>query len=129
MRWLRYGMLPQALVHDADRNLIALEIAVASSPDDAPHAAPTHDILEVNDYLLSCLYRSQIDRWFSGDAATFSPQDFGVPDEKQDLLSVMQRARLALQDRTTTDLYHVGMRRCGFIFHTDRIYFLLSMSP
>lgn len=113
MKWLRYGKPYISPVHRRGyTDFTAPEIMVAGAPDDAPYVAPTHDILEVNDYLLSGLHHSQIDRWFSGDAPTFLPQDLGVPDEKPNLATAMQRARLALADRSSTDLYHVGM--CSF---------------
>lgn len=127
MRWLRYGTSSDLSANNSFPNLRTIEITVASSPDDVPHVAPTHDILEVNDYLLTGLHRSQIDRWFDGGAAKFSPQDLGVPDEKQDLATVMKRARLALRDRTSTDLYHVGSRLSEPFFRADRILSLASM--
>lgn len=127
MRWLRYGKSSDFSANNLFPNLCTIEITVASSPDDVPHVAPTHDILEVNDYLLTGLHRSQIDRWFEGGAAKFSPQDLGVPDEKQDLATVMKRARLALRDRTSTDLYHVGSRLSEPFFRADRILSFASM--
>ncbi|KAH8102650.1 anaphase-promoting complex, cyclosome, subunit 4-domain-containing protein [Cristinia sonorae] len=38
---------------------------------------PRHDILEVNEYLISGLVDSPIDKWFTGQAPTFQPQELG----------------------------------------------------
>ena len=42
---------------------------------------------------MSGLVVSPIDKWFMGPVPRFSPQDLGVPGDKHDLSSAMQRAR------------------------------------
>ncbi|EPT04312.1 hypothetical protein FOMPIDRAFT_125581 [Fomitopsis schrenkii] len=60
--------------------------------------APRHDILEVNDYLMSGLVVSPIDRWFMGPVPQFSPHDLGVPGDWTDMKSTAQRARRVLKE-------------------------------
>ncbi|KAI0051696.1 hypothetical protein FA95DRAFT_1534014 [Auriscalpium vulgare] len=78
------------------------------NPTIDPHSlmTPRHDILEVNSYLISGLANNPIDEWFTKGPPTFSPQDLGVPTEKQSLTSVMERARRALQDPARMSLQH-----------------------
>ncbi len=47
--------------------------------DATSHPSPKHDILEVNEYLMSGLVVSSIDKWFMGLVPKFSPADLGVP--------------------------------------------------
>ncbi|KZT30397.1 hypothetical protein NEOLEDRAFT_1185228 [Neolentinus lepideus HHB14362 ss-1] len=60
--------------------------------------APKHDYLEVNNYLMSGLVVSPIDKWFMGPVPRFSPQDLGVLPEKYSLEEVMVRARRTMAD-------------------------------
>ncbi|TFY75344.1 hypothetical protein EWM64_g8669 [Hericium alpestre] len=81
------------------------------NPTVEPMQQPRHDILEVNSYLMSGLVDSEIDSWFFHGPPKFSPQDLGVPHEKQDLPSVINRARHALLEDSSTNLSHTVIRR------------------
>jgi len=72
-----------------------------------------HDILEVNEYLISGLINSQIDSWFTGAVPRSLSQDFGPLRERHDLPSVLQRARGALNDPAQVTLQHVSPRCLG----------------
>jgi len=83
---------------------------------------PEYDMLEVNHYLMSGLVVSSIDKWFMGPIPQFSPEDLGVPGDKQDLQSAIRRAQAVasnpaqmawqavgfLHDRVTTQVL-IGM--------------------
>ncbi|KAL6309999.1 anaphase-promoting complex, cyclosome, subunit 4-domain-containing protein [Sparassis latifolia] len=70
-----------------------------SSTEAHTQPPPKHDMLEVNDYLMSGLVVSPIDKWFMGPVPRFSPQDIGVLGDQHDLTTVLQRARSVLKDR------------------------------
>jgi len=55
-------------------------------------------MLEVNHYLMSGLVVSSIDKWFMGPISQLSPEDLGVPGDKQDLQSVLRRAQTVASD-------------------------------
>ncbi|PCH33624.1 hypothetical protein WOLCODRAFT_93867 [Wolfiporia cocos MD-104 SS10] len=79
---------------------IRYETLRANTPSDAHNQPiPRHDILEVNDYLMSGLVVSSIDKWFMGPVPGFLPHDLGVPERKQDLKAMMQKARGVLRDQ------------------------------
>ncbi|KAF7436837.1 hypothetical protein PC9H_003670 [Pleurotus ostreatus] len=54
-----------------------------------------YDVLEVNNYFMSGLQASPIDKWFVGPIPTFTPEDLGVPDQRQPLQEVLEKARQA----------------------------------
>ncbi|KAF4572895.1 hypothetical protein EYR36_007405 [Pleurotus pulmonarius] len=54
-----------------------------------------YDVLEVNNYFMSGLQASPIDKWFVGPIPNFTPEDFGVPSQRQPLQEVLERARQA----------------------------------
>lgn len=49
-----------------------------SNPDTHSQTAK-HDLLEVNEYFMSGLVVSSIDKWFMGPLPQFTPADLGVP--------------------------------------------------
>ncbi|TFK57285.1 hypothetical protein OE88DRAFT_1744863 [Heliocybe sulcata] len=57
-----------------------------------------HDFLEVNNYLMSGLVVSPIDKWFMGPVPRFSALDLGVSPGKHSLKEVMGRARRTMED-------------------------------
>ncbi|EMD42038.1 hypothetical protein CERSUDRAFT_42528 [Gelatoporia subvermispora B] len=65
-----------------------------------PHNPPPlrHDILEVNDYMMSGLVASPIDKWFMGPVPQLLPKDLGVATEPLELSTMMQKARHALKE-------------------------------
>lgn len=52
----------------------------AANPSNDNNATPRHDILEVNNYFISGLVVSSIDKWFMGPVPQFSARDLGVPE-------------------------------------------------
>ncbi|KAI5124653.1 hypothetical protein M0805_004261 [Coniferiporia weirii] len=68
------------------------ETARLSTTDRETAPLPRHDILEVNEYLMSGLVVSSIDRWFIGPVPQFSPDSIVAP-HTTDLRSVIDRAR------------------------------------
>lgn len=69
---------------------------INQSGDSAP--PPRHDFLEVNNYLMSGLVVSPIDKWFMGPVPQFSSQDLGIAPGGHDLEEVMERARRVIDD-------------------------------
>jgi hypothetical protein len=47
---------------------------------------------------MSGLVVSSIDKWFMGPIPQFSPEDLGVPGDKQDLQSAIKRAQAVASD-------------------------------
>jgi anaphase-promoting complex subunit 4 len=94
--WLRYGK----------RNFNHLVIAIyrthlettAANPTNDASPTPRHDILEVNNYFISGLVVSSIDKWFMGPVPQFLPKDLGVTGNEQGSATVLQRARAVTQD-------------------------------
>jgi anaphase-promoting complex subunit 4 len=81
-------------------NCLSLEAAQYNRPQGEPHQVvpPRHDILEVNEFLMSGLIVSSIDRWFIGPVPQFSMQHLtGVP-QPTTLHSVMEQARQLTDD-------------------------------
>ncbi|KAI0793487.1 anaphase-promoting complex, cyclosome, subunit 4-domain-containing protein [Abortiporus biennis] len=58
---------------------------------------PRHDLIEVNDYLVSGLVVSSIDRWFSGLAPNFTLASLDIPD-KPNLEQSLAAARQVLKN-------------------------------
>jgi anaphase-promoting complex subunit 4 len=65
-------------------------------------------MLEVNHYLISGLVVSSIDKWFMGPIPQFSPEDLGVPGDKQDLQSALRRAQAVTNDPSQMAWQAVG---------------------
>ena len=74
-----------------------LETAKLGSPE-AAHA-PKHDFLEVNEYLMSGLVVSSIDKWFLGPVPQFPP-DIIAPTHTEDLRTVIDHARAYATDNS-----------------------------
>ncbi|KAJ3750355.1 anaphase-promoting complex, cyclosome, subunit 4-domain-containing protein [Lentinula detonsa] len=62
-----------------------------------------HDILEVNQYLMSGLEKSMIDKWFMGPVPTFVPQDLGIPGYDLTVKAALRTAREYLDRRDPTE--------------------------
>ncbi|KAF9270239.1 hypothetical protein L218DRAFT_22909 [Marasmius fiardii PR-910] len=74
---------------------LRFEIAAANPSNETPPPIQ-HDILEVNQYLMSGLESSSIDKWFIGAVPNFSLQVLGVSSQDLLLPSALQHARQAL---------------------------------
>ena len=60
------------------------------------HPTPRHDILEVNNYFISGLMSSEVDRWFEGEIPKFQAHDLCVPEPGDGPLDdVLERATRA----------------------------------
>lgn len=59
-------------------------------------------MLEANQYMVSGLVVSSIDKWFMGPIPRFSKEDLGVPSDKHDLQHALRKARAAAADPTQT---------------------------
>lgn len=69
-----------------------------------------HDILEVNQYFMSGLTESSIDRWFTGPVPSFKSADLNIPELSGTTLSeVISRAREAVKDCERLPLCAVGV--------------------
>ncbi|KAJ3970282.1 anaphase-promoting complex, cyclosome, subunit 4-domain-containing protein [Lentinula raphanica] len=84
MAWLRY------------------ETVRLGPPTDTPNLL-RHDILEVNQYLMSGLEKSVIDKWFMGPVPTFAPQDLGIPGHDLTARDALERAREYLEHRVPSE--------------------------
>ncbi|KAJ3754331.1 anaphase-promoting complex, cyclosome, subunit 4-domain-containing protein [Lentinula raphanica] len=71
-------------------------------PTDTPNLL-RHDILEVNQYLMSGLEKSVIDKWFMGPVPTFAPQDLGIPGHDLTARDALERAREYLEHRVPSE--------------------------
>ncbi|KAJ2920191.1 hypothetical protein MD484_g211, partial [Candolleomyces efflorescens] len=70
-----------------------LRFEIVNAPGPAETNVPRHDILEVNNYLISGLASSEIDAWFDGKLDPFEPHHLGVPTVPSGTLaSVIRRA-------------------------------------
>ncbi|KAL0071986.1 hypothetical protein AAF712_000909 [Marasmius tenuissimus] len=74
---------------------LRFEIAAANPSNETPPPIQ-HDILEVNQYIMSGLESSIIDKWFSGAGPSFSLQELGIPAHDLSLPTVLHDAREAL---------------------------------
>ncbi|KLO20277.1 hypothetical protein SCHPADRAFT_918366 [Schizopora paradoxa] len=86
-----------------------------SSPD-GTHV-PRHDILEVNEYLMSGLAASSIDKWFIGPVPHFSPGLLATP-HTDSLRTSIDRARQFLAD--PSNLTWPPITRRKDLSHLDR---------
>ncbi|KAL1737184.1 anaphase-promoting complex, cyclosome, subunit 4-domain-containing protein [Schizophyllum commune] len=73
------------------------ETARARNPAATELPPPTHDLLEVNNFMEHSLAGSVIDGWFIGGAPSFPPFEIGMPAQSS-LTSVLARARKAASD-------------------------------
>lgn len=85
--------------------LTALSETVLLGPSsETPNSTPLrHDILEVNQYLMSGLEKSVIDQWFMGPVPTFVPQDLGIPGYNLTVRAALQKAREYLDHRDPSE--------------------------
>jgi anaphase-promoting complex subunit 4 len=86
--------LPRRIVCDAEVFTVS---AIIRDTVENP-LPPRHDVLEVNNYFMSGLVVSSIDKWFMGPVPQFSPRDLGVPASKQNLTEVLKRAKSVMRD-------------------------------
>lgn len=59
-------------------------------------------MLEANQYMVSGLVVSSIDKWFMGPIPRFSSEDLGVPSDKHDLQQALKKARVAATNPSQT---------------------------
>jgi anaphase-promoting complex subunit 4 len=97
--WLRYGTAdPPPMPSSIEKSHDDAEVARTHTGDPPPAPPPLrHDVLRVNEYLVSGLEQSPLDRFFTGPIPRFTLQDIGVPRADMDLAATMARARLATQ--------------------------------
>ena len=91
------------------RRVNVAEIAKnAQAPDSQVHIPPRYDIMQANEYMMSGLAESVLDKWFSGQAPKFSLEELGsVGEGTGDLTEVMGRARKVANDPTGIEWQHV----------------------
>ncbi|KAG6857580.1 hypothetical protein H0H87_000179 [Tephrocybe sp. NHM501043] len=75
----------------------------AANPASETAPQPRYDILEVNNYFISGLSSSSIDRWFTGPTPQFSLKDFGVDNGKPIFEVVEQAYNLAKDDNAWSE--------------------------
>ena len=81
----------------------------AQAPDSQIHIPPRHDIMQANEYMISGLVESVLDKWFSGQVPKFSLEELGsVGGGTGDLTEVMERAREVANDPAGIEWQHVG---------------------
>ena len=106
--WLRYGVFSALFRVTPFMISLGIEVTNIVLPNDANTAR--HDILEVNQYFMSGLTESSIDRWFTGPVPSFKPSDLNVPDLSGTTLpQALSRAREALKDCEKTPLCSVSL--------------------
>ncbi|KAJ7630959.1 anaphase-promoting complex, cyclosome, subunit 4-domain-containing protein [Roridomyces roridus] len=71
------------------------ETAAAAAPNDF-HASIRHDVLEVNNYLISGLVVSSLDKWFMGPVPQFNTRELGIVDGSPDLHTAIEQAWAAV---------------------------------
>jgi anaphase-promoting complex subunit 4 len=81
---------------------------VVVNPATETRPVPEYDMLEVNHYLMSGLVVSSIDKWFMGPISQLSPEDLGVPGDKQDLQSILRRAQAVASEPSQIAWQAVG---------------------
>jgi anaphase-promoting complex subunit 4 len=95
--WLRYGGTRPFSFHDMGTNP-GTEVARTHTGDPPPPPPPLrHDMLKVNEYLMSGLEKSNLDRFFVGPIPQFTLQDLGVPGSNLDLAATLASARVAAE--------------------------------
>jgi len=84
----------------------------AQASDSQANIAPRYDIMQANEYMMSGLAESVLDRWFSGQVPKFSLEELGsVGEGTGNLSEVMERARNVANDPTGIEWQHV--RSCA----------------
>ncbi|KAL0571815.1 hypothetical protein V5O48_010145 [Marasmius crinis-equi] len=86
---------------------LRFEIAAANPSNETPPPIQ-HDILEVNQYLMSGLESSSIDKWFTGAVPGFSLQELGIPAHDLLLSTALHDARETLT-RSDQLAWHVSI--------------------
>ncbi|KAJ7783806.1 anaphase-promoting complex, cyclosome, subunit 4-domain-containing protein [Mycena maculata] len=71
------------------------QTAAISSPTEF-QSQLRHDILEVNNYLMSGLVVSSVDKWFMGPVPQFNARELGILDGNPDLRTSLEHARAAV---------------------------------
>lgn len=88
---------PVLILNDSiEQRAPPLESSRASKSDSEAQPAQ-HDLLEVNEYLVSGLVVSSIDKWFMGPVPQFSAAELGLP-MAEDLSASVQVVRKTLDD-------------------------------
>ena len=95
------------------RRIHVVEIAKnGQAPDSQVQIPPRYDIMQANEYMMSGLAESVLDKWFTGQAPKFSLEELGsVGEGTGDLTEVMERARNVANDPTGIEWQHV--RSCA----------------
>ena len=110
-------MEPNPLVNRAwmtRRDHVAEIAKNAQAPDSQAHIPPRYDIMQANEYMISGLAESVLDKWFSGQAPKFSLEELGsVGGGTGDLTEIMERARKVANDPAGIEWQHV--RSCLMI--------------
>jgi anaphase-promoting complex subunit 4 len=120
MGWLRYGEGDHGCILNVSnhartaRRVHVVEIAKnAQAPDSQVHIPVRYDIMQANEYMISGLAESALDRWFSGQAPKFSLEELGsVGEGTGDLTEVMERARKVVNDPKGIEWQHVRSSLC-----------------
>ncbi|KAJ7092748.1 anaphase-promoting complex, cyclosome, subunit 4-domain-containing protein [Mycena epipterygia] len=73
---------------------LRVETTAVTTPNDPMHSH-RHDILEVNNYFMSGLVVSSIDKWFMGPVPQFNPRELGIVDGNPNLRTTIEHARTA----------------------------------
>jgi len=90
------------------RRVHVAEIAKnAQAPDSQAHIPSRYDIMQANEYMMSGLAESVLDKWFSGQAPKLSLEELGSVGEGGDLSEVMKRARKVANDPKGIEWQHV----------------------
>ena len=99
------------------RRVHVAEIAKnAQAPDSQVHvSSPRYDIMQANEYMMSGLAESVLDKWFSGQVPKFSLEELGrVGEGTGDLAEVMERARKVANDPKGIEWPHVRSSRLRY---------------
>jgi anaphase-promoting complex subunit 4 len=105
MAWLRYGK--ECIDGRVPVHNICPEITRSTQNESHSHPPPRFDILQVNEYMMSGLVDSQIDKWFLGPVPKFSAEDFSITGPKANLEEVLERARRVANDPAEIAWRHV----------------------
>ena len=79
----------------------------AQAPDSQVHIPSRYDIMQANEYVMSGLAESVLDKWFSGQAPKFSLEELGSVGEGGDPSEIMERARKVANDPKGIEWQHV----------------------
>ncbi|KAK2461900.1 hypothetical protein APHAL10511_006363 [Amanita phalloides] len=76
---------------------LRFETSVIANTNNDNTPIPKHNLLEVNNYFMSGLVVSSIDKWFMGPVPSFSPRELGLPgDTYGGIPDVLEKARFVL---------------------------------